>query len=1117
MAANATVEFRILGPLEVLVDGQQVPLGGARQRAVLAILLLHRGEVVSVDRVVDELWGERPPDTATKTVQVYVSRLRKALGEGVLVTRGGGYALEVGADQVDADRFARLAREGREALERGDAQAAAEHLSAALDLWRGQPLADFAYESFAQSETARLEEMRLAVLENRVEAELALGRHAALVPELETLVEEHPARERLRGQLMLALYRSGRQSDALESYRDAQRALMEELGLEPGPELQQLERAILAQDPAIEAPPRTATVVALRRRGGGLIVLGGGLLLAAAVAVVIALGGDESDAGPAAANSLAVIDPESNRLTSTVPTGAQPAEVSADADYVWVANRADDTVTQVDPVTKEVVGTASAGTSVGGLAAGADGIWIGDSRREKLVRLDPASRSVAGSIRVAAGPEVFDESTTNPVAVGHGAIWVGRAVGEIARVDPRSDKVVAKIAVGNGPVAIATGAGGVWIADVVDNAVTRIDPASANAVTANTPVGQGPTAVAVGEGAVWVANTQDDTVARIDPATAAVTATIAVGRRPTGVAAGGGAVWVANSLSGTVSRIDPETNRVEATVEVGEAPQGITVAHDMVWVSVQARAAPPAAAPVSSDADTARVLIDSDPGPTDPAMGLDSERAYATCALLYNYPDRPFPEGARLQPEVATGEPSVSEDGRTYTFELRSGFRFSPPSNEPVTAEAFERAIERVLHPRMGSYGAEVMGDIVGAEAYSAGRSGRLAGVHAHRNTLVIELTKPAPDLPPRLAAPYFCAVPPGTPITSAGIDALPSAGPYYIASYVPNRSLVLRRNPNYSGPRPQTLEQIEYEVGVPVESQIEEVEAGRADYVSGDSLASRGVTGDEVERLSKQYGPTSEAARAGRQQLFTEPTLSTYFFVFNTTRGPFADVRLRRAVNYAVDRRALAGHTGVGEGGRPTDQFIPPGMPGFDDASVYPLGGPDLARARSLAGRRNEDAVLYTCNFPGCSSHAEILRSNLRAIGIDLDVRQFPLGTMFARVGTPGEPFDIAYANFFADYGDPSNFTNDLFGTEGAFGSLYEDPEMERRLTEAAGLAGDARLRAYAELDEYLAKRAVPAVPFASGTLTYFLSARMGCQVLHPIYGLDLAALCVREDADDE
>ena len=183
----------------------------------------------------------------------------------MLVTRGGGYALDVGADDVDAARFERLAAEGREALERGDYRGAAETLREALGLWRGPPLADFAYESFAQNEIARLEEQRLVALEDRVEADLALGRHAALVSELETLVAEHPTRERLRGQLMLALYRAGRQSEALESYRDARRTLDEQLGLEPGPELQQLERAILNQDPAIDAPRREGPLTSLRR------------------------------------------------------------------------------------------------------------------------------------------------------------------------------------------------------------------------------------------------------------------------------------------------------------------------------------------------------------------------------------------------------------------------------------------------------------------------------------------------------------------------------------------------------------------------------------------------------------------------------------------------------------------------------------------------------------------------------------------------------------------------------------------------------------------------------------------------------------------------------------
>src|SRR5687767_594791 len=298
------IEFRILGPLEVTDGERPVSIGGARQRAVLAILLLHRGQVVSVDRLVDDLWGEQAPGTATKTLQVYISRLRKELGQSVVLTRGGGYVLDIDADRLDAERFERLTGDGRDALERGDARRAGDLLREALGLWRGPPLGDLAYEPFAQSHVGRLDELRLVALEQRIEADLALGEHAALIPELETLVREHPARERLRAQLILALYRSGRQADALASYRDARRALIAELGIEPGRELQELERAILAQDPELDAPARARRPAASprARRGGVLVGLGGGLLLAVAVAAVFA--GGEGDSKRATANSL---------------------------------------------------------------------------------------------------------------------------------------------------------------------------------------------------------------------------------------------------------------------------------------------------------------------------------------------------------------------------------------------------------------------------------------------------------------------------------------------------------------------------------------------------------------------------------------------------------------------------------------------------------------------------------------------------------------------------------------------------------------------------------------------------------------------------------------------
>ena len=279
------MEFRILGPLEVVREGSVLPTPPNKPRALLALLLLRRGEAVGVDELADDLWGEQPPATATKSIQVYVSQLRKSLGEGVLETRGRGYALVADDDAVDAARFERLLDRGTELRAAGEPKAAAEVLTEALTLWRGPALADFTYEPWAQPEIARLDDLRLAALEERIDADLEVGRHATLVGELTGLVERNPGRERLLGQLMLALYRSGRQTEALDVYREQRRRLDEELGLEPSPALRELEAAMLRQDPSLGRPARTATAGS-RGRSGKLVAVAGAALLA-----VVGIGG----------------------------------------------------------------------------------------------------------------------------------------------------------------------------------------------------------------------------------------------------------------------------------------------------------------------------------------------------------------------------------------------------------------------------------------------------------------------------------------------------------------------------------------------------------------------------------------------------------------------------------------------------------------------------------------------------------------------------------------------------------------------------------------------------------------------------------------------------------
>jgi DNA-binding SARP family transcriptional activator len=260
VGGGGQLEFRVLGPLEVLRDGARVALPRPKQRALLAVLLLNAGQVVSTDRLIEAVWGREPPKTALPALQGLVADLRKALGEETIVTRAPGYLLELGSGRLDLRQFERLAEEGARIGVAGNPERGAALLREALDLWVGPPLADFSYDDFAQPAIARLEEVRLSAIEERVEADLMLARHAELIGELETLVAGHPLRERPRGQLMIALYRSGRQAEALDTYQEARRVLVDELGIDPSPQLQRLERAILNHDPALEleGPARRA-------------------------------------------------------------------------------------------------------------------------------------------------------------------------------------------------------------------------------------------------------------------------------------------------------------------------------------------------------------------------------------------------------------------------------------------------------------------------------------------------------------------------------------------------------------------------------------------------------------------------------------------------------------------------------------------------------------------------------------------------------------------------------------------------------------------------------------------------------------------------------------------
>jgi DNA-binding SARP family transcriptional activator/DNA-binding beta-propeller fold protein YncE len=606
------VTFRVLGPLEVWQGDSRVDVPSGRQRALLACLLVNRDAVLSTDRLVDELWPSDPPATAFKIVRNLVSELRKAVdtSNGVaLVTEGGGYRLRLPVDAIDAARFESLAAEGRRLLDAGREADAARTLREALALWRGSPYADVADEPFVQAEAARLDELRLMCLEDRVDAELALGRHAALVAELEAEVRREPLRERLRAQLMLALYRSGRQVDALAAYQDARRTLVREVGLEPGRPLRELEAAILAQDPALDLPP-SRLVLADRRRGLALVALGAAALPLLVIAAVLAMTRGEEVRGLASVqpNSVGAIDPRNGKIVAQVPLGAAAARLVSSGDTLWALSTTERTLYRIDAARRELTGSARLDAVVSDVAADGDEAWVlhGGRAGAAVVSRFSADQPVPlalGSIELGtslAGPGGTSfGSLIDRIVIGDGSLWVTTSAernGGVVVVDLRTEKIETRrpwVAYG-----IARGYDRVWlVGEQLLRSVYAVGPVLDVEIPLSSP-GVG-VDVAVGEGDVWTVTTPvfhfgvqgtqrvgRGILTRVDPETRAVETTIRLGGVPEAVAIGNGSVWITDISRNVVLRVDPSTNTVVQTIRLGSRPTDVAVAGGLVWVSV---------------------------------------------------------------------------------------------------------------------------------------------------------------------------------------------------------------------------------------------------------------------------------------------------------------------------------------------------------------------------------------------------------------------------------------------------------------------------------------------------------------------------------------------------
>jgi peptide/nickel transport system substrate-binding protein len=492
----------------------------------------------------------------------------------------------------------------------------------------------------------------------------------------------------------------------------------------------------------------------------------------------------------------------------------------------------------------------------------------------------------------------------------------------------------------------------------------------------------------------------------------------------------------------------------------------------------------------------------------DPALAY-TPAAWAlldtVCARLLAYPDKPPPAGFRPVPEVATGFPKISRDLRTYTFTLRSGFRFN--DGTPVRASAFARAINRMLAPGVASPGVQLVRDIVGAAEVRAGKTPAAAGVVARGNTLVVRFTRPVSDFADRTTTPFFCAVPPTLPADPEGVEEFPGAGPYYVAEYRPGERVVIRRNRFYGGRRPHHVNgfDVDLRASSPQE-MLNRVKRGEADW--GHTVA--GIYFDPSLALVSTYGVNGS-------RFFVRPGLTLRMLAFNSSRPLFRDnPRLRRAVNYALGRRALQFAGPLSS--ELTDQYLPSTLPGSEDANIYPLDRPDVEKARELAAgnTRSGKAVMYTTDNPLPLAAAQLVKRQLAEIGLELEVKALPIHIATAayvgKLAVQGEPWDLALVLWTPNFMDPYAYLNALLDRQFIGGTnlaRFESGDYDRLLRQAALVpqAGD-RNRAYGALDVRLARGAAPLAALDVLNEVTLVSARVGCIVLRP--ALDLTAVCL-------
>jgi DNA-binding SARP family transcriptional activator/streptogramin lyase len=1058
------VEFRLLGPLEVVDGERQVALGGAKQRSVLALLLLARGRPVPTDMLIEKIWNGGAPETARKSVQGYVSALRDALGDDRIQTLERGYALRVDPEEVDADRLEAAVR----AVANAPRAKAIERLRVTLGSIRGEPVEDLRQEPWAEREVAHLEELVLSALEKRVDADLELGEHRVLVPELEQLVSKHAYREHLREQLMLALYRAGRQADALDVYRRGAAQLRAELGLEPSRQLQALEQAILNHDPSLDAPraPWARRAALQRRFGWKLITLAGVVIAAAATAAASLLASGSGVSYASLKPGVVLLDMQNQRLIKEWPGlyFNYPWAFTGDGHF-WMASF-NKPGTEINPRTGEFLRQFFPPDGADLALPRNNGIWF--TTTSGLVQYDlrvhQASQEVA-RYRIVRGRHRFG---LTGIAYGGGSMWVASfEENEIVRVDPTTGTVQARIPV-RLPGWLAYGYGGLWTTSDVDG-VERIDPAT-NTVAAIARVPDPIDEVRVGGGFAWATNAPKGVVYKIDPS-GQIVATYATGDGAHEPSFSDGKLWVSNADAGTLTSIDAASGAMR-TYRFGH-PLGTEAAlgrYVIVAIIAGKTVDDQLAKLRGSVAKLIVPIFQFDP--PDPPLNtnpfvLELERV--TCGELLRF----SPATGALRPDLAAAMPTLSADRRTYTFTVRHGVRFAPPSGAPVTARSVEFSIERALSPKLGTPRP--------AATYLAD----LKQVRVQGDRISFTLRAASPDFLERLSLPYYCTVPDGTPIANGGLQPIapPSTGPYYMASRENGAWTVLKRNPYYRRADPAQLDAIVFREGLDAEKAVGEVERG--DW-QGLALTDRVVLPGRA--VARRYGH-----RGASLTYRALPEVHLDFVALNASRGPLRDVVLRRRIAAALNRQALAANE---DNDVPTSSLLPT----LDEP---PLAVPHPAAAmRRLTLRMAVESDCWKCQ-----QLAVLIASQLRLVGTT--VTSVGVANVGAAMRDPRSRIDLAALSTELPFIDPASFLTQMLGHD--VPQSWVPAATSAAVTGLDRLSGRERSRAAVKLARRLATNDVPVVAYGIPRIGLLLRPKLGCRRWDAFdFELDLSVLCL-------